>query len=140
MRRGKKRLRNKKSPMSSSSRGRCSSLSTSRRECAEKRANACLLQKPWNAYNTLSGSKESPSASLKLPFLSLWHRACPRLWRCSAAFLSPPCAEQRHGADCLQRALRSRFRQRLMPGVRFLPFGDLLVVRRRGVKTEPRLG
>src|SRR5713226_6672142 len=27
-------------------------------------------------------------------------------------------AEQRHGADCLQRPLRSRFRQRLMPSVR----------------------
>jgi len=26
-------------------------------------------------------------------------------------------AQQGHGADCLQRALRSRFRQRLMPGV-----------------------
>ena len=26
-------------------------------------------------------------------------------------------AEQRHGADCLQRPLRSRFRQQLMPGV-----------------------
>jgi hypothetical protein len=29
-------------------------------------------------------------------------------------------AEPRHGADCLQRALRSRFRQRLMPSVRRL--------------------
>jgi hypothetical protein len=36
-------------------------------------------------------------------------------------------AEQGHGADCLQRPLvpRSRFRQRLMPGVRHLSSGCL---------------
>ena len=35
----------------------------SRRECAEKRANGCLPQKPWNACNKLSGSKERQSAA-----------------------------------------------------------------------------
>src|SRR5439155_5123945 len=43
-------------------------------------------------------------------------------------------AEQRHGADCLQRPLRSRFRQRLMPGVRLSDIGGKVM----SVKQFPR--
>jgi hypothetical protein len=37
-------------------------MSMSRRACAGKRANGYLPQKPWNACNKLSGSKERQRA------------------------------------------------------------------------------
>src|SRR5262245_8479038 len=67
MRRGKKPLRNKKSPMYSSSRKRCLSLKMFLREFAEKRASACLPQKPLNACNKLIWEQRKPTRMVETP-------------------------------------------------------------------------
>lgn len=55
----KRRLRNKTLRMYWSCGERCSLLRMSLQEYVKKRVSACLLRKPLNACNTLSGSKES---------------------------------------------------------------------------------